>query len=109
MPNFTKVFLSQPRESSAVGVRGTTDELIRMRMKLLAFVVTPCLFSVVFRLEVYGARAPVVLLTRNVIAALKEKDLLARGREAVGQRASARARADDDYVVVIIAGHGGLR
>src|SRR5678815_1186786 len=109
MSNLTEVFFSQTDESSAVKLCVTTIEIIRVRMKFLAFVVAPRFFRVVFRFEIYGARAPVVLLTRNVIAALEEKDLLARGREAVGQRASARARADDDYVVVIVAGHGGLR
>src|SRR6185369_6721544 len=78
MSNLTKVFFSQTKESSAVKLRVTTNEIIRVRMKLLAQVVAPRLFRVVFRFEIYGARAPVVLLTRNVIAAFEEKDLLAR-------------------------------
>src|SRR5690349_14581926 len=106
MSNLTKVFLPQTKKSSAVELRVTTDEIIGVRVKLLALVVAPRLFRVVFAFEVYGARAPVVLFARNVIAALEQKDLLSRGRKTVGQRPSARARADDDYVVLIIAGHG---
>src|SRR6185369_11495853 len=105
MPNLTEVFFSQTKECGAVKLRVTPDEIIRVRMKFLAFAVAPRFFRVVFAFEVYGARAPVVLFTRNVIAALEEKNLLARGRETVSQRAAARARADDDYVVVIVAAH----
>src|SRR6185436_18212560 len=105
MTNLAKVFFPQSKERGAVKLRVTTNEIIRVRMKLLTLVVAPRFFRVVFAFEVYGARAPVVLFTRNVIAALKEKNLLARGRETVSQRAAARARADDDYVVVIVAAH----
>jgi hypothetical protein len=87
MSNLTKVFLSQTKQSGAVELRVTTDEIVRVRMQLLAVAVAPRFFRVVFGLEVYGARAPVVLFTRNVIAAFEEQDLLARGREAVSQRA----------------------
>src|SRR6185369_14476324 len=105
MPNLTEVFFPQTKERGAVELRVTTDEIIRVRMEFFTFVVAPCFFRVVFAFEVYGTRTPVVLFTRNVIAALEEKNLLARGRETVSQRAAARARADDDYVVVIVAAH----
>src|ERR1051325_9673647 len=105
MTNLAEVFFAQTKESSAVKLSVATDEIIRVRMQLLAVTVAPRLFGVVSRLEVYGARAPVVLFTRNVIAALEQQNLLARGRKFVGQRAAARARADDDYVVMVVAGH----
>src|SRR5262245_41308136 len=41
MPNLTKVFLSQPKESSAVELRVTTNEIIGVRMKFLTFAVAP--------------------------------------------------------------------
>src|SRR5689334_17242728 len=107
MSNLAEVFLPQTEERGAVELRVAADEVICVRVELLAFVVAPRFFRVVLRFEIDGARAPVVLLTRNVIAALEKQDLLARGRETVSQRASARARADDDYVVVIVGGHGG--
>src|SRR6185369_2577921 len=71
MTNLTKVFLSQTKESRAVKLRVTANKVIRVRMKLFTFAVAPRLFRVVPALEVYGARAPVVLLTRNVLAALE--------------------------------------
>src|ERR1043166_8555919 len=71
MSNLTKVFLSQTKESSAVELRVTTNEIIGVRMEFRAFAIAPRLFRVVFAFEIYGPRAPVVLLTRNVIAALE--------------------------------------
>src|ERR1051325_2769344 len=109
MANLTEVFSTQTKESSAVKLRIPTDEVVGVRVQFLAIAIAPCLFGIVFPFEVYGARAPVILLTRNVIAPLEEKNLFARRRECISQRAAARARADDDYVVVIVAGHGGLR
>src|SRR5690349_6670589 len=105
MPNLTEVFFTQSKERSAVELRVTANEIIRVRVQLFAFAIAPRLFRVVSRFEVYGARAPVVLLAWNIVAAFQDQDLLARGREFVGQRAATRARADDDYDVVIVAGH----
>src|SRR5206468_6248496 len=45
-------------------------------------------------------RAPVLLRAAQVVAALQEQDSLARRGQRVGQRPAARARADDDRVVV---------
>src|SRR5690349_25083373 len=105
MPNLTEVFFPQTKESSTVELRVTANKIIRVRVQRLAFAIAPRLFRVVFRFEVYGARAPVVLLARNIVTAFQDQDLLARGREFVGQRAATRARADDNYVVMIVAGH----
>src|SRR5215216_5611826 len=109
MTNLTKVFLSQTKERCAVEFGVAANEVIRMRMQLLAVAVAPRLFGVVFTFEIYGARAPVLLFPRNVIAAFEEQGLLAGGREFVGECAATRARADDDYVVVIVTGHDALR
>src|ERR1044072_7735924 len=100
MSNLAEVFLSQPKECGAVKFRVSTNEIIGVRMEFPAFVVAPRLFGVVFPFEVYRARAPILLLTRNVIATLEEQDLLARRCEAVSKRTTACARADYDYVVV---------
>src|SRR5215813_7948515 len=105
MANLTKVFFAQTKESSAVELRVTTNEIIGVRMKFPTFAVSPRLFRVVFSFEVYSAGAPIVFFTRNVIAALEKNNLLARRREAVSKCASACTRADDDYVVMIISGH----
>ena len=80
-----------------------------MRVQWLAVNVAPGFFGVVLSVEVDRARAPVVFLARHVIAAFKQQDLLTGGREFVGERAAARARADNDYVVVVVRCHDALR
>ena len=109
MSNLAKVFFSQTKQRRAVKLGVATDEVVRVRMQFFAVTVAPRFFRVVLAVEVNGLRAPVVLLARHIVAALKQKNLLAGGRQFVGQRAAAGARADDDDVVVIIAGHDGLR
>src|SRR6185295_2768402 len=81
MANLTKVFSAQTKESGAVKLRIPTDKVVGVRVQFLAIAIAPRLFGVVFPFEVYGARAPVVLLTRDVIAPLEEENLFARGRE----------------------------
>src|ERR1051326_3563925 len=48
MSNLTKVFISQTKESSAVELRVTTNEIIGVRMEFRAFAIAPRLFRVVF-------------------------------------------------------------
>src|SRR5439155_1184321 len=57
---------------------------------------------VVLDILVDGLRDPVVLFARHVRSALNEQDALAAGRQAIGQRSTARARADDDDVKVFV-------
>src|ERR1044071_7798430 len=100
MANLTKILFPQAKQRSAVKLGISAYEIIRVWMQLVAFHVAPGLFSVVSTFEVNGACAPVVFLARNVISALEQQDLFAGGRQFVSQCASARARADNDYVVV---------
>src|ERR1041384_4910952 len=109
MANLTEVFSTQTKESSAVKLRIPTDKVVGVRVQFLAIAIAPRLFSVVFPFEVYGARAPVVLLTRDIIAPLEKKNLFARGRECVSQCAAARGRANAASFELTVAGHGGLR
>src|SRR5215216_6767497 len=109
MTNLAKVFLAQTKQRRAVEFRVATDKIVRVRVQLFAVNIAPRLFGVVLSVEVDGARTPVVLLARHVIAALEQQNLLTGGREFVGQRAAACARADDDYVVVVVVRHDLLR
>src|ERR1044072_5257010 len=109
MANLAEVLLAQTKQRRAVKFCVATDEIIRVRMKLLACAVAPRLFGVVPRFEVDGARAPVIFLAGPVIAPLEQQDLLAGGREAVGGCPPPRACSDDDYVVVIVAVHDAPR
>src|SRR6266545_3057583 len=85
------------------------NEIVRMRVQLFPVNIAPGFFGVVLSIEVDGARAPIVLLARDVIAPFKQKNLLTGGRELVSQRAAARACADNDYVVVVVVRHDPLR
>src|SRR5215203_4348663 len=101
MTNLAEVFLAQAKQGCAVEFRVATDKIVRVRVQLFAVNIAPSLFGVVPGLEVDGARAPIVFLTRYVIAPLEEQDLFTGAREFVGERAAPRARADNDYVVVV--------
>src|SRR5215211_2241198 len=109
MANLAKVFLAQAKQGCAVEFSVATDKIVRVRVQFFAVNIAPRFFGVVPGFEVDGARAPVVLLARYVIASLEEQNLLTGGREFVGERASTRARADDDYVVVVVVHHDLLR
>src|ERR1044071_10061118 len=100
MTNLAEIFFAQAEERRAVKFRVTRDEIVSVRMQLFAVNIAPGFLGVVLAFEVDCARAPIVLLARHVIAPFKQKDFLTRGRGFVGQRAAARARADNDYVVV---------
>jgi len=103
-----------PREKDnwstrAVKFRVTPNKIVRVRVQLFAVNVAPSFLGVVLGVEVDGARAPVVFLARHVVATFEQKDLFTGGREFVGERAAARARADNDYVVVVVRCHDALR
>src|SRR6185436_19109327 len=102
MTNLAKVFFAQTKQRRAVKFRIAADEIVRMRVQLFAVNIPPGLFGVVLGVEIDGASAPVVFLARHVVAAFEQKDLFIGGREFVGERAAARARADNYYVVVVV-------
>src|SRR6266571_7834917 len=109
MTNLAEVFFAQTEQCRTVELRVAADKIVRVRMQLFAINVAPRFFRVVLAFEVNGARAPVVLLARHVIAAFEQKDLLTGGREFVSERDATRARADNDYVVLIVVCHDLLR
>src|SRR5438093_7724676 len=71
-------------------------------MQVFAVPIAPDFLGVVLAVLVDGLRAPVVFFARHVRSALNEQDALAAGRQAIGQRSTARARADDDDVKVFV-------
>src|SRR5215203_44033 len=109
MTNRAEVFLAQAKQGCAVEFRIATDKIVCVWVQLFAINIAPRLFGVVPGLEVDGASAPVVLLARHVITTFKEQNLFTGGREFVGERAATRARADNDYVVVVVVRHDLLR
>src|SRR5690242_1122979 len=109
MTNLAEIFFAQAEQRRAVKFRVTPNKIVRVRVQLFAVNVAPGFLGVVLALEVDCARAPIVLLAGHVITSFEQKDLLTGRREFVGQRATARARADNDYVVMIVVRHDLLR
>src|SRR5262245_46063376 len=101
MLQLTEVLAAESEERGAVELGVTSDPVVRVGMERLAVAVAPRLLRLILALEVDGARAPVVLLARHVVAALEEQDLLARRGQRPRQRAAAGAGADDRDVVAL--------
>src|SRR5262249_37176114 len=91
----------------AVKLRVSADIVVGVRVQLVAVPVAPDLARVVLRVDVHGARAPVVLLARHEVAALEEEDALAGVRQRERERAAAGPGADDDDVVGVHAAGTG--
>jgi hypothetical protein len=72
-----------------------------MRLERRAVLVDPLLAGEVALLAEDLGGVPVLLLARQVAAALEHQDALARRGEAMGERAAPGAGADDDDVVVV--------
>src|SRR5215467_948994 len=105
MPDFPKVFPAQAEEGRAVELRVSPDVIIRVRMERLPVLIAPFFLGLILALDVDRSRIPVGLFATYVIAALQDQDTLAGRGQCVGQRASASAGPDDDYVVVLVRGH----
>src|SRR5262245_36803397 len=101
MTKLAEVLFAQTKQRRAIKLGIAADVIVRMWMQLLTVRIAPSLFGVVLAFEVDGARAPIVLLAGHVIAAFEQQNLLAGWCEFVCQSAAARARPDDDYVVMI--------
>ena len=102
--NLAEVLFAKPEQRRAVELGVAADVVVRVRVERLAVLVLPHLLGVVFRLDVDRPRAPVVLFAADVVAAFEQQDPFAGWGEVIGQRAAARAGADDDHVVVRHAG-----
>src|SRR5579872_5197974 len=77
-------------------------------MQILPVAVAPNLFGLVLALDVDRARAPVIFLARNVVAALQQEDPLPGRSEFAGKCPTAGAGPDDNHVVMILVAHCGL-
>src|SRR5712692_5147492 len=100
VPQLAEILVAQPEQRCAIELRVSAYVVVRVRMQRLAIAVAPLFTRVVLRVLDDGARAPVVLLPRYKTAAFENQDPLACGCELIGERAAARACADDDYVIV---------
>src|SRR5581483_1658061 len=104
--DLAEVFLAQSEQRRAEKFGVAADVIVGVRMKLLAVLVVPFFFGLIFSLEIDRARVPVVFFSRHVVAALEDENLLAARRKLVGEGPAAGAAADDNNVVMIALGHG---
>ena len=85
-----EIFFPQAEERRSIKLGVPTNVVVRVRMEVFAILV-----------DIDQLRVPVGFLARNVIAPLENEDSLARRCEMIRQRASAGARADNDYVITV--------
>src|SRR5207249_5950616 len=78
VPNLAEIFFPQAEQRRSIELRVPTNVIVRVRMEVFAILVEPRLLSVVVAFYVDQLRVPVGFLARHVIAALKDKNSLAR-------------------------------
>src|SRR5215470_2817822 len=98
VPNLPEVFFPQAEKRRSIELGVPTNVIVRMRMEVLAVLIEPRLLGVVVTLHVDQLRVPVGFLARNVIAALEDKDSLARRCKMIRQGASPGTGSNDDHV-----------
>jgi len=99
--DLAEVLAPQPEQSGAVKLRIAADAVARMRMEHAAIGVPPHLRGVILAVDVDCFCAPVVFLTRHVIAALEKQNALAGRRQGIGERATTGTASNDDDVVMV--------
>jgi hypothetical protein len=75
--DLAEIFPAHAEQRRAVEFGVAADLVVGVRVELVAIAVTPHLFRLVLALDVDGARIPVVLLARHVVAALEHENALA--------------------------------
>jgi hypothetical protein len=101
MPDLSEVLAPEAEERGAKEFGVATDAVVCVRVEWVTVAVAPGVLALVFPFDVDHLWIPVVLLARNVIAPLEHQDPLASACQTVRQRSAARARADDNYVVMV--------
>src|SRR2546422_5843303 len=94
MLDLPEVLPTEAEERGTVELGVAAHPVVGVRVELSTLSVPPHLPGVVFPLQVDRLRAPVVLLARDVVAALYEQDALAGGGETIGQRSTPRPGPD---------------
>jgi hypothetical protein len=77
MANLREVLFAQPEQRRAVEFGVAADPIIRVRVEVFSIAVLPGLFGCILALDIDSTRAPIVLFTGHVIAALQNKNVLA--------------------------------
>src|SRR6266446_4775505 len=109
MPEFIRILFAQPKPGRAIDLRVAADEITESGPDLAAVLVEHHLGRIILERTVI---IPIVLLARQERPAFQHQDALAAWRKAIQQSATARARADDDDVEMLVhdgswSGHDG--
>ena len=102
MAQLAEILLPQPIQRGAEHLGRAADEVMHLRLERPAVAVVPGLGRDVAVLLEHRRGIPVQRLALEPVAALENQDALSRGRELAGERAAARAAADDDDVVALV-------
>jgi hypothetical protein len=86
MDNFLEITLAQPEECGAINLTVAADPIMKRRTEASAAGVDPPLFGLISAVYEDSLRAPVGLLPRKIIAALKDENALACCCESLGKR-----------------------
>ena len=105
MFDLAEVLSAQAEERRTIEFGISADVVVRVRVQGLSILVSPFFFRLILAFNIDRARIPVRLLARNIVAAFKNENALAGGRQAVNERSAACAGSDDDYVVVFVGVH----
>src|SRR5947209_6904129 len=108
MTDLAEVLRPQPEQRGAVELGVAADVVVDLGRELVAVLVVPELRRAVLPANENLGGAPVVALSRQVVASLEEEDPLSCRREPVGEGATPRSGPDDDDVEVLTGGHSGL-
>src|SRR5215469_10218998 len=99
VPDFTKICFAQAKHRRAKHLGITADPVINHWVEGLTIVIYRLLRMIAFFL-VNGVCLPVFALTREIIAALQKKNLLASWGKSIGHCAATCSRPDDDDVIL---------
>src|SRR5438105_9437605 len=105
MFDLAEVFSAQAKERRTIEFSISANVVVRVWVQGLSILVSPFFFRLILAFNIDGARIPVRLLARNIVAALQNENAFPRGRQAVDERSAACAGSDDDYVVVFVGVH----
>src|SRR6202023_3194420 len=101
MPDLAEILPAQPEQRRPVHLGVAADVIMNPGMEGASVAALPGLLRLVFRLNEYRGRIPILPLPRQIIPALQQQDALARRGEPVSQRAPSRAAADNDEIVTV--------
>src|SRR5262249_30090587 len=96
-----EVLFAHPIQRGAVELCRASYVVVDLRLKGLSGSVIPSLRRDIAVVDEDIRSGPVLRLARQPVAPLERHNMFARCGQVSGQRASARARADDDHLVAV--------